>query len=334
MTKVKQNKKEKKEKKPIQVVAIVTPEGIEGSFIQEPRKPLIVQFPFSSSEVKFTEPLVQYDPNPPLAPEPYDDGNYFQINYEKQQQTEEIVVADAEGWTMEEDKKVEPEGKEEKIEVVEQKQEKVEIQTPVSFTNGVELLLCYKTKENETFTPPEKTSVHCFWCSQQFENSPCFLPVKEESSIYHVYGNFCTPHCGLAYLLNEHIDSHTRWERMALLHRMYKTKNNRIYPAPPRESLKAFGGPYSYEEYRKICFDEKVRVDIQTPPLVSIRSILDTKPVDFYDFTMENNGGFSLDRFKNWSEQGGALRLKRSKPLKNRESTLNSCFQINIKKSS
>lgn len=332
MTKIKQNKKEKKDKKPIQVVAIVTPDGIEGNFIQEPRKPLIIQFPFSSAEVKFTEPLAQYDPNPPLAPEPYDDGNYFQINYDKQiNQEEEIVVADAEGWSMKEEQKKQEE-EESKIEEVKQEKVTEQIQTPISFTSGQELLVCYKTNLNETFTPPEKTSIHCFWCSQEFENSPCFLPVKEESDIYHVYGNFCTPHCALAHLLNEHLDSHTRWERMALLHRMYKTKSDRIYPAPPRESLKCFGGPYSYEEYRKICFDERVRVDIQTPPLVSIRSILDTKPVDFYDFTMENNGGFSLDRFKNWSEQGGALRLKRSKPLKNRESTLNSCFQINIKK--
>jgi hypothetical protein len=43
-------------------------------------------------------------------------------------------------------------------------------------------------------------------------------------------------------------------------------------------------------------------------------------------------GGFSMDRFKAWSEQGGALRLKRSKPLKDKESTLDACFQISVKR--
>ena len=124
-----------------------------------------------------------------------------------------------------------------------------------------------------------------------------------------------------------------RWERMSLLHRMYKSVG-RLYPAPPRESLKAYGGVYSIEEFRKIIGENRIRVDIQVPPMVSILGTLDTKPIDFYDSSLQNTftQGFSMDRFKAWSEQGGALRLKRSKPLKDHESTLDACIQISVKR--
>jgi len=194
-----------------------------------------------------------------------------------------------------------------------------------------QLLTCYSIKTGETFVPPAKTEVQCFWCTHSFEGSPCFLPVKEESKTFHVYGNYCTPQCALAYLLYEHLDSHVRWERMSLLHRMYKSVG-RLYPAPPRESLKAYGGVYSIEDFRKIIGENRIRVDVQVPPMVSILGTLDTKPIDFYDSSLQNTftQGFSMDRFKAWSEQGGALRLKRSKPLKDHESTLDACIKITV----
>jgi hypothetical protein len=197
------------------------------------------------------------------------------------------------------------------------------------------LLACYKP--GETFQVPEKTDIACFWCAHDFEGAPCFLPVKEEFGTYHVYGNFCTPQCALSYLLEEHLDSHVRWERMAILHRMYRPAgqgNSRLYPAPPRQSLKKFGGVYTYEQFRGFVNDQKLRVDVHKAPMVSILETLDTKPIDFYDSSLQNTftGGFSMDRFKSWSEQGGALRLKRSKPLKDRESTLDACIQIRVKR--
>jgi hypothetical protein len=320
----------KKEKKPIQVVAVVTPDGIEGTFTPEPKKPLVVHLPFSSYEVELNvNSNIQYDPNPPAQPEPYIDSSrqYFQVNTDESSAENQIGV-EQEGWKMDLEKKEKKEQAEEKKVV-----STTTSSAPVPRYQNVKLLACYATKPNETFQTPAKTDVACFWCSHCFEGSPAFLPVKEESGIFHIYGNFCTPQCGLAYLLQEHLDSHVRWERMSLLHRMYKAEG-RLYPAPPRESLKKFGGVYSYEEFLKIVSEKTSRIDIQTPPLVSILSTLDTKPVDFYDSSLQNtfSSGFSLDRFKSWSEQGGALRLKRSKPLKDRESTLDAYIQLSVKK--
>jgi hypothetical protein len=342
-------KKVKKEKKPIQVVAVVTPDGIEGTFTPEPRRPLIVHLPFKSSEVSFRENNVAYDPKPPPAVVPYDtDGQiYFEVNGETSSNENQIGV-EQEGWTIDTKKGTTGNEGNEANPSTSSATSCIEPATaaPVQPANymkeenfkRIQLLACYASSSPSTpFTPPATTDIRCFWCSHKFSNMPCFLPVKEESGVYYIYGNFCTPQCGLAYLLNEHLDSHVRWERMALLHRMYHPAGkigSRLYPAPPRESLLDFGGTYTYEQYRQIISNNKVRVDIQMPPMISILGTLDTKPIDFYDSSLQNTmtGGFSLDRFKSWSEQGGALRLKRSKPLKDKESTLDACIQISVKR--
>ena len=48
------------------IVAVVTSEGIQGSFKKtEPRKPIIVNLPIKSSEVQFYDQPLKYDPQPP-----------------------------------------------------------------------------------------------------------------------------------------------------------------------------------------------------------------------------------------------------------------------------
>jgi hypothetical protein len=328
--------KAKKDKKPVQVVAVVTPDGIEGTFTPEPRRPLIVNLPFRSGEVMFGDTEMRYDPSPPPSVQPYDtDGQvYFQVNTEGTSDENQIGV-DKEGWKMQLEGVI---GLPSATTQQQQQQPQAKVEAPApAQENFTRLLSCYSSKPGETFRVPATTEVACFWCTHEFNNQPCFLPVKEESGTYHVYGNFCSPQCGLSYLLHEHLDSHVRWERMSLLHRMYRPHGkpgSRLYPAPPRESLKKFGGVYSHEQFRRVVTDNKVRVDVQIPPMVSILGTLDTKPIDFYDSSLQNTftGGFSMDRFKAWSEQGGALRLKRSKPLKDKESTLDSCIQFSVKR--
>jgi hypothetical protein len=341
--KPKEKEKTTKQKKAIQVVAVVTPDGIEGTFTPEPRRPLIMHLPFQSTEVSLSDGFseLHYDPKPPPQPEPYEDpdNQYFQVNTDNSTSENQIGV-EQEGWKMiietKEEKEKEKESNLEYNPTVKISTTVVE-KDIVKEKKGdfVNILDCYKTKTGEVLKVPEKTNVACFWCTYDFEGSPYFLPVKEEGGVYSTYGNFCCAQCALAYLLDEHIDSNDRWERMSLLHRMYKIQK-RLYPAPPRNSLKKFGGVYTYEEYRELIGESKLKVDIHQPPMVSVTSVLDTKPIDFYDSSVQNTftAGFSLDRFKSWSEHGGALRLKRSKPLKDKESTLDAYMNISIKRGS
>ena len=67
------------------------------------------------------------------------------------------------------------------------------------------------------------------------------------------------------------------------------------------------------------------------PPMVSILGSIDTKPIDFFDSSIKNTLVGGLQKENTVKAQEG-LRLKRSKPLKDRESTLDSVMNINIRR--
>ena len=190
------------------------------------------------------------------------------------------------------------------------------------------MMIEYKVA-NETRTLPESVCAACFWCAGTFEGRPVVLPTKEEEGVYTVYGNFCTVACSLSYLLIEPIDPQVRWERQALMHRMYK-QSDPIQPAPPRESLQFFGGALTHDQFRAVIEKRQVRIDIHLPPVISILATLDTKPIDFYETSLRNTTatGAGLEITKP-VETG--LRLKRTKPLKDKESTLDAVMNLQVR---
>ena len=306
--------KVRKSKKPIQVVAVVTPNGIEGSFSPEPRKPLIAHLDIHSNEVVFPDQQLRYDPNPPFQPEPYDpiaDNNFAM--------TEGVI----------EEEKVIEEKKEENLKYEPISEEVPEEHRPLQVFSKCDLMVEF-AESNRVNKLPDSTSIACYWCAHGFSTQSFIIPESERNGIYKVYGNFCSSQCAMAYLLKESLDPHIRWDRMALLYRIYdQDGKGRIYPAPPRESLKLFGGPLTIESYRATLHSNKVRVDLHVPPMVSIIGSIDTKPIDFYDTSMKNT--MSLLPFDKIQKAEEGLRLKRSKPLKDKESTLDSCMNLEIK---
>jgi len=306
----------KRSKKVPKIVATVTPEGITGNFQGEIRRPLIAHLQVNSSTVNFTNFPISYDPNPPAQPEPYEPGfdNYFS------NQNEALLLQG-------------------QVNVNTEDVTKTTSSVAIIVKNENDPLPCFKTYDlmvqyRDTQTSmklPTKTDVACYWCAHTFVNQPCILPEREEKGTYHVYGNFCCPECAVSYLLEESLDATTRCERMALLNRIYGAacKHARIFPAPSRSSLKLFGGPMTIEAFRKTVLQGKVRIDIQMPPMVSILGSLDTKPIDFYDSSLKNTVSPLLQETVSKAEEG--LRLKRNKPLKDRESTLDSVMNIQIR---
>ena len=306
----------RKSKKPIQVVAVVTPDGIEGNFNPEPRKPLIAHLEIHSNEIVFPDQQLRYDPQPPSQPEPYDpmaDDNFAM--------TEGVV---------EEECKDTLQKSEEVTLKYEENESSIPIENrPLQVFSKSELMIEF-ANSNTTQKLPDSTNIACYWCSHSFTNQPVVIPESERGGIYKVYGNFCSPECGMSYLLKESLDPHIRWDRMALLYRVYDVDGKgRIYPAPPRESLKLFGGPLTIDSYRATLQTKKVRVDLHIPPMVSIIGSIDTKPIDFYDTTMKSN--ITLLPYDKIQKAEEGLRLKRSKPLKDRESTLDSCMNLEVK---
>jgi hypothetical protein len=174
---------------------------------------------------------------------------------------------------------------------------------------------------------PDQTDVACFWCCHSFRNQPCVIPTVIEEGIWRVYGNFCCPECAAAYLFNERLDSHVQWERYALFNRLYAQGEESVRLAPPRTVLRMFGGTLDVSEFRSIVADKQMRVDVMTPPMISIIQVMDTKPIDFYDASLKNTFiPWEMDRMNRPGAQG--LRLRRSKPVAEKESTLEWCMGI------
>lgn len=295
----------KKTKTPIQVVATITPDGIQGSFTPEIRRPLIAQLRVHSNDVNFSENNTEAAGEP----EPYDamNSNVFEGVQEVVDMKQEVAAPATAAVP------------------------KVDEHKAMPCYSNVNLMMQYRNSSVAKTLPPA-VDIACFWCAHKFNGMPCIIPEREVAGVFHVYGNFCCPECSLAYLLNETIDPHVRWERIALLHRVYDPNGeHRLFPSPAREALQLFGGPLSIESFRETIRGGKVRIDLHMPPMVSILGSIDTKPIDFFDTNLKhgNMGGSFLQENTKRAEEG--LRLKRSKPLKDRDSTLDSVMNINIR---
>ena len=320
-------------KKPVKVVAVVTPDGIEGCFAPEPRRPLIAHLQIRTNDILFHNQTIQSnsDHSGGADPHGYDpsEANPFRAGQERIGGANEVPLSSAkEGEHVQEFLSSKPDPTKEVPVAVAAPAAAVPKSMPCFMRS--ELMVQFK-EPSEQKRLPETTDIACFWCAHPFEGMPCVIPEREVNKIYTVYGNFCCPECAVSYLLNEGLDPHVRWERMSLLHRIYDTGGNgRIIPAPCRESLNLFGGPMSIEVYRATIREKKVRVDIHMPPMVSILGSIDTKPIDFFDTTLKQSGPVGAQTAAAQRPTDEGLRLKRTKPLKDKESTLDTFMNIKI----
>jgi hypothetical protein len=128
----------------------------------------------------------------------------------------------------------------------------------------------------------------CFWCTCDFDNPPVYIPKHNIKETYHVYGCFCSPECATAYLMEEHIDSSSKFERYHLMNHVYTkiydyTKN--IKPAPnPYYMLDKYYGNLNIQEYRSLLRNERLFLVVDKP----LTRILPELHEDNDDFIINN----------------------------------------------
>lgn len=109
----------------------------------------------------------------------------------------------------------------------------------------------------------------CFWCTCDFDNPPIYVPRCFMNGSYQVYGCFCSPECATAHLMEENIDSSTKFERYHLLNHIYSKIYNykkNIKPAPnPYYMLEKFYGNLSIQEYRALLQNERLFLIVDKP---------------------------------------------------------------------
>jgi hypothetical protein len=151
----------------------------------------------------------------------------------------------------------------------------------------------------------------CFWDTCEFDNPPIYIPKYYLNGTYHVYGCFCSPECGVAYLMEENIDSSTKFERYHLFNYIYTkiygyTKN--VKPAPnPYYMLSKYYGNLSVPEYRSLLKNERLFLIVDKP----LTRILPELHEDNDDFILNNKIIPSNNSYQVKS------RLQKKKPNKN-----------------
>lgn len=198
----------------------------------------------------------------------------------------------------------------------------VEVST-VSQKFNTELLKSILDKvSTDRYTP--QTS--CFWCCHGFNWTPSVLPISYDAykNLYLCEGNFCTPECALAYLYFDTRSSEsTKWMRHCLLSTLYGDmyKGRDLSPAPPRTSLRMFGGPLDIEQFREYTIGDNNIVLTELPP---IRLQFPSMNVQAPMRDIKKYVSLSTDAVEKASEH---LRLKRSKPVNTNVPTLDMCIK-------
>jgi hypothetical protein len=128
----------------------------------------------------------------------------------------------------------------------------------------------------------------CFWCTNEFDNPPIYIPKHYIKESYQVYGCFCSPECATAHLMEENIDSSSKFERYHLINHIYSkiydyTKN--IKPAPnPYYMLEKYYGNLTIQEYRALLRNERLFLIVDKP----LTRILPELHEDNDDFIINN----------------------------------------------
>ena len=328
----------KQRKKQPQVVAVVTPAGVTGS-LGGTQRPLIAYLPVRTAQLQEQTPMSQIEYNRGSAGEP--------VPFDQMDENISFLGSNASSASVVMVEKLPADEVEHfgSIDIIPpappsqqqsmwQAKNKEEVAAPARGSlpcyYSEKLMVQYQDK-NRLQKLPEKTEIHCFWDCHEFTGTPCVIPTNIVDGVWRVYGNFCSPSCATAYLFSQRLDAGEQWERYSKLNRLYHdfclSASQGVQAAPSREILRIFGGSLDITEYRELLIRPSIRVDVLTPPMVSIIQSMDTKPIDFYEAALKNvfiqNDGEKLQKA---GIQG--LRLRRSKPIREKENTLEFCMRI------
>ena len=158
----------------------------------------------------------------------------------------------------------------------------------------------------------------CFWCTCSFDNPTVYIPKSQIKEDYNVYGCFCSPECATAYLMNENIDSSTKFERYHLLCYIYAKIYNyerNIKPAPnPHYLLDKYYGNLTIQEYRKLLRNEQLLLVVDKP----LTRVLPELHEDNDEFLLSNKS----------MNANASLKLKRSKGANSKINSLTESFGL------
>ena len=108
--------------------------------------------------------------------------------------------------------------------------------------------------------------VDCFWCTCPYDYDPFYILQYGSTGDYLAHGSFCSPECGVAFLLkNMNWDDSAKMESYQLMNSFY-TNNGNIKPAcSPFYFLEKYYGNMTIQEYRKLSKTSHVMLTLDKP---------------------------------------------------------------------
>lgn len=192
-------------------------------------------------------------------------------------------------------------------------------------------------KRSKIVSQKQKQSVWCWWCCHPFESPRLALPTKydEKRDVFHVKGVFCSWACVKAYN-----NEHTGYQRgivtnlITLLAKRSGPNPGRMKSfksAPPRQTLKVFGGFMDIDQFRSVSSNTTYAVlpdnmIFETPNVVVLETKKSTKKKTIAAEN-EDDRCCDFDAVKTKSEP---LRLKRTKPATKHPNTIENLLGISV----
>jgi hypothetical protein len=176
-----------------------------------------------------------------------------------------------------------------------------------------------------TKSPAYGATTACLWCCHPFPWKASVLPVSYDAyeNMYACEGHYCSPECAMAYLYADpSLSDVARWTRHALLADVYRKlySKRELTQAPPRQTLRMFGGPLDIEQFREYLANSEDMVGVQLPPL---RLHMPTMNVQGPVRDVKKFVALSQETVDKANKE---LRLKRSKSVHTNAPTLDKCM--------
>lgn len=180
-------------------------------------------------------------------------------------------------------------------------------------------------EKNKNKEWPLNTSISCYWCCHRFENAPIGIPINMTNGAFEVYGCFCSLECAASYNFDNNKNQDEMWERYNLMNLMSRRigLDNVVRSAPPRLSLKMFGGHLDIDAFRGFNATKKL-VNVNFPPMTSITQQLE----EINDFEMGNDFKYipvDNDRINKYKEK---IVFRRNKPLVDTKKSLETAMNL------
>ena len=290
----------------------------------------VLHIPLTTQDLKhiISDNKLNYDPHVPIEPKPYDPDN----NFVKIKNNTSSISPVLENYIIIQDSKemnTDPNTYHEKSDLIKKLDSYIDDNDKYIKKNLKTILFEFIDGNNRNKWPLS-VKINCLWCCHTFRNIPIGIPEKYVKNKFYVYGNFCSFNCAAAHIFDSNTASIEKWEKYSLLNLLFKNLLNddnlpKITLAPPKETLKIFGGFYIIEEFRAATSIERRTFNIVNPPMISIVPKIEE---NIMNYSLKEEDSFIPLNKELIKRAGASLKLKRKNS--SRKNTLKNYMNLKI----